>query len=97
MSPREFKRRWRNWLVQTIATTRSKLQSAQQRYRRNYDERLRLHGERIKIGDHVYLRVERKEEKQTRHKLAPVAEGPFKVKDVKDNTVVIVNASQDHV
>ena len=36
------------------------------------------------------MRVERRDESHTRHKLAAVAEGPFPVKSVKGHTVVIV-------
>ena len=84
--PRDFKKRWKNELLRTIATTRLKLAAAQARYKRNFDERLRLQTERIRPGAYVFLRVERKNEKDTRQKLAPVAEGPFLVKSIDKNT-----------
>lgn len=46
---------------------------------RNFDKHLRKNAEVIRPGDNVFLRVERKDEKETRHKLAPIAEGPFPV------------------
>ncbi len=59
------------------------------RMKRKYDDSLRRHREIIKPGDIVFLRDERKDETDTRHKLAAVAEGPFRVDSVKGNTVVI--------
>ena len=42
-------------------------------------------------GDDVYLRVERKHDTETRHKLAAIAEGPFPVKKVyKENKTVLL-------
>ena len=39
----------------------------------------------------MYLRVERKDDTETRHKLAPIAEGPFPVKKFyKDNKTVLL-------
>ena len=37
----------------------------------------------------MYLRVERRDEREHRHKLAAVAEGPYRVIEVKDSNVVI--------
>ena len=44
----------------------------------------------------MFLRVERKDDKETRHKLAPIADGPYLVKDVNQDgkTVVIVYDDQ---
>lgn len=57
--------------------------------KRNYDARLRRQRESIKAGDFVFLRFERRDEAESRHKLAAVGEGPYKVESVKGNTVVI--------
>ena len=61
----------------------------QTRYKRNYDNRLRKQSEKIQEDDYVYLRVERRDEREHRHKLAAVAEGPYRVIETKENTVVI--------
>ena len=67
------------------------LRSAQERYKRNYDNRLGKNDETIKLGDYVFLRTEKKDDKDSRHKLAQIAEGPYLVKqtDDKSKTVVI--------
>ena len=82
--------KWRQWLSKTLTEARSQLDKAQARYKRDYDKRLHRQRETIKKGDSVFLRVKRRDESQTRHKLAAVAEGPFPVESVKGNTVVIV-------
>ena len=85
----DFKRQWKHWLRDTLSTTKQRLDVAQARYKRNYDRRLRRQAEKIQVDDHVFLRVERKNLHDHRHKLAAVAEGPFRVKEAKDDTVVI--------
>ena len=49
-------------------------------YKRNYDKRLRRNNEKISQGDFVFLRSEKKSDKDSRHKLAPIALGPYLVK-----------------
>ena len=42
-------------------------------------------------GDEVYLRVERKDDTKTRHKLAPIAQLPFPVKKLdRENKTVLL-------
>ena len=95
-SAKDFKSKWKAWLEKALTETRDPLSKAQERYKRNYDRRLRRDLENIKAGDFVFLRVERKDDKETRHKLAPIADGPYLVKDVNQDakTVVIVYDDQ---
>ena len=72
-----------------LREAKDRLRKAQERYKRNYDARLRRQLETINKNDYVYLRVERRDENEHRHKLAAVAEGPFKVLETKGKTVVI--------
>ena len=62
---------------------------SQARYKRNYDARLRKQKEKVYLGDQVYLRIEKRDETQTRHKLAAFVDGPYPVVGVRGNTVVI--------
>ena len=89
--PLDFKHKWKKWLTKVIPETQQKLQKAQERYKKNFDKRIRKTTETIKPGDQIFLRIERKDEKETRHKLAPIAEGPFPVirVDTSSKTVVI--------
>ena len=65
--------KWRQCLSKTLVEARSQLDKAQERYKREYDKRLRRQRETIKKGDSVFMRVQRRDERQTRHKLAAVA------------------------
>ena len=92
--PKAFKEKWKRWLQDTLSNAKKRLDSAQARAKRNYDRRLRKQKETIQEGDFVYLRVERKNAADHRHKLAPVAEGPFRVTKTTGNTVVIERADR---
>ena len=51
-------------LTNAIKKAGTKLKEAQERYKRNYDKRLQCDNQVIKADDHVYLRVERRDEKK---------------------------------
>jgi len=88
---RGYKAKWKSWLAKALGEAGKHLRSAQERYKRNYDERLRRDTERISKGDYVFLRSEKTGDKESRHKLAPIALGPYLVKavDAKAKTVLI--------
>lgn len=75
--PLDFKHKWKTCLAKFIPEKQQKVKKSQERYKRNFDKRLRKEGETIRPGYHVFFRVERKEEKEKRHKLFPVSKGPF--------------------
>lgn len=56
--------------------TIERLKKAQSRYKSTYDTHLRKHAEVNKVDDYLYLRIERSDPNEHRHKLAPVAKGP---------------------
>ncbi len=87
--PIQFRDRWRAALAKVLKTSGDVMRATAARMKRNYDERLRVSREKIRPGDYVFLRVERRDENETRHKLAPVADGPFRVGSVRGNTAVI--------
>ena len=95
-STTDFKTKWKAWLEKALTETRAKLKAAQDRYKRNYDRRLRRDNETIKPEDSVYLRVERRDEAETRHKLAPIAKGPYRVKAVDNRSKTVVIEYDDH-
>lgn len=72
-----------------MVKTKELLTKAQARYKKNDDFRLLKQCEVIHLDDYVYLRVERKDPNEHRHKLPPIAKGPWKVIKVDDKTVVI--------
>ena len=71
-----FKEKWKARLKNALLESLKKLQAAQEPYKRNYDNRMRRAAEKINSDDQVYLRVERRDEKETRHKIAPIAQVP---------------------
>ena len=85
----DFKQKWKHWLQDTMLKTKERLTKAQARYKKNFDARLRKQRENITVDDYVYLRVERKDPTEHRHKLAAIAEGPYRVTKADDATVVI--------
>lgn len=69
------------------------LESSQNHYRRKYDKGLHLGTEEIFQGHYFFLRSEKKDEEDHRHKLAPIAEGVYVVKSV-DNTQALSLSSE---
>lgn len=65
---------------------------AQNRYTPNYDKRLRGDTGEIVPDHNVLLCVEKRDDKETRHKLFPIAKGSFKLKSVENdlNAVLII-------
>lgn len=91
-NPRGYKHKRKEWLAKAIPETQEKLRKAQERYKKSFDKRLRKEFEDFKAGDDVFLRIERNDDKDIQHNLAPIAEGPLKVKSVnrEAKTVSIV-------
>lgn len=56
----------------------------------NFRRKLCKNSENIKSGYNVFLSVERKDETETRHKLAPIAKGPFPVTKIEEVTKTVV-------
>lgn len=57
--------------------------------KRNFYAKLRRRKEKIKNGDHVFLHVEQKTEKDVQNELAPTITVPYQVIEIKPHTVVI--------
>ena len=80
---------WRTVLRKSIRDAKAEMKKNQDRYKRKFDKRLRKQNENIVTGDSVFVRREIRDDNLTRHKFAPLADGPFKV--VKsDNRVVTI-------
>lgn len=85
----DFKRTWKHCLNETIKKSKERLENAQTRCEKNYDARLHKKQEVIHDDDYVFIRVEPKNPKDHRHKLASIAEGLFKVTNVDGNMITI--------
>lgn len=88
-TPGQFHLRWQNWLKMLMSTAKDSLHREQRRYKRDFDKRLRLPTQEISAGSYVFVRKEYFGKQNPRHKLSPIAEGPFRVIDTTEQTVVI--------
>eukprot|EP00171_Calliarthron_tuberculosum_P002232 IDg2232t1 len=63
---------------------------SQQRYKKNYDKNLRIRRKHFEVEGYAFLRVEKNSKRKStrRHKLAPIADGLFRVTTVKERTIV---------
>lgn len=84
-----FQRRSNHWLYDTMLKHKQRLDTAQARYKNRLDKRSRKQREIIKEGDEDFLRAKWRNEKEDRHELANVADGPFRVMKADDKSVVI--------
>ena len=98
-SPVSFHAKWTHWLETIIQEAKAQLSKEQARYKKNFDSRLRLPKQEIRPGMYVFVRREKRTEEAPSHKLAPVAEGPYRVTDLGDGTVVIrtTNLAEERV
>lgn len=82
--------RWKRRLGILMETATPSLAKAQARYKANFDQHVRPTARPIGVGDWVYVRSDYEGEQGKRHKLAPVAHGPYVVNKVDDSTVVVL-------
>ena len=86
-------KRWRLRLAELFKTAEQSGEAARVRYKRDFDNRLRRNNERLAPGLFVFVRRDYAPKTDgsvpRKHKLSPVADGPFRVLSVDENTVVI--------
>ena len=87
---REYPAKWKCCLSALMSTASRNLAKRQARYNRDMDKRTRSLGEVITKESQVFLRKEYTNPKvEGKQKLSPVAEGPFPVREVNNDTLVI--------
>lgn len=87
---REAKFRWLNLLNTLLLTQKVVSAKARDRYKRNFDARLRSISHHPVVGGYVYLRRNyATAERGATRKLAPSANGPYVVRELRDTHVVI--------
>ena len=74
-----------NRLSSSLEGARSRLKKSQARYKRDFDRRVRESQRELRKGDYVYLDVPEK----PKSKLAPLAQGPYRVLKAKRHTIRI--------
>lgn len=60
----------------SITDTQAQIKFSPERYKRNFNKRLEKNEEEVKLGDKVYLCIERENDKGSIHKLSPIVDGP---------------------
>ena len=95
-----FKFRFLAWLRGLMATADKNLIAGQDRYKNDFDKRIRLPTPEYQVGDQVLVNreaalrsEERTDKDRVNNKLAPRTEGPFPVVKVDDHTVTILRGT----
>ena len=88
-SPKEFARDWKQWLQFLLSDARRKLVAEQKRYAKHFNKSIKPVGQGYTEGTLVFVRKEYFDSVEKKHKLSPVADGPYPVVSVTDDTVVI--------
>lgn len=92
--PSKYLQKWKAWLHTLMSTAGAEMRKAQERYKRNFENRLRKSCENIKKGTNVFIRKEYFSKEQPKHKLAPLANGPYEVINCDNKTVVVETGNQ---
>lgn len=69
------------------------MKRVQTRYERSCDAKLRRESKIIKAIDYVFVRVEKQEKNEHRHKLAALTGGPYQVIETKNDDLGIEKAT----
>ena len=93
-SSSQYYTKWMSWLESLMSTAKNSMNREQDRYRRNFDQRLRRHKQDIRPGSFVFVRKEYSNKSERKHKLAPIADGPFRVISANAHTVLIEDGSR---
>lgn len=91
-----FKKKYRQWIKALVSTAAASLRKRQDRYKIDFDARLRLPLPTFKVGDLVHLELEttlklaeNSKKDRVSNKLVPVTEGPYTIMKVDSHTVTI--------
>ncbi|CAN8076688.1 unnamed protein product [Agarophyton chilense] len=90
LSPTAYREAWKTWLMKLVPAARRSMGRAQAAYKRDIDTKAPRSPPRLAPDGYVFIRKEYwNPEKEKRHKLSPVADGPFRVIWVAPDTVVV--------
>lgn len=90
LTHKEARVAWLRRLGPAIHLARAEMDKAQARFKRNHDARLRKRKKNLCQGDFVWIRREKTAlPAGNRHKLAARADGPYRVTQINEKTVII--------
>ena len=86
----QYHTKWQSWLKSLMNTARTEMRKSQLRYKANYDKTIRSTAADYSPGRYVFVRRDYANPREnTRHKLAPVATGPYRIVTSDADTIVI--------
>ena len=86
----KYHAKWRVWLRGLMSTATVESKKSQERYRANYDKHIRASNEDYRPGTYIFVRRDYANPRtEARHKLAPVANGPYRIVSADQDTVDI--------
>lgn len=92
--PHTYAEKWKQWLAATFPTVRKQIDKKQARYKSNFNARIRSQRDSLKKGSLVYVCKEHYGRSDPQHKLAPIADGPYEVAEVNDDTAVVLKVQE---
>jgi transposase InsO family protein len=92
LPPAEFRYEWKQWLSHLMNSADDALRDAQQRYKRNFDNRVRPLSQALRPNAYAFLRADRPQSDNDgfHHKLAPLVTGPHRITEVADDGRTLV-------
>ena len=86
----QYHKKWTTYAKALTSTARKEIQKRQLRYKREFDDRVMPYKEDVTVGTYVFLRKDyTNPRRESKHKLASIATGPYKVTAREANTVTI--------
>ena len=90
LTAKEARFAWLQRIGQLVSTAKKRLLSATKRTKANYDRGRRARTKAFAAGDYAYVRLDKSNAPDgERHKLASVAEGPFRIVSTDGKTAVL--------
>ena len=78
-SAAQFHTKWTAWLESLMATAKPNLRKAQEKYKKDFDKRLRRDRQPLQPGGFAFVRKEYHDKEHVKHKLSDIVDGPFEV------------------
>lgn len=90
----QFQSKFQTTLRALMDTARKNMSIAQDRYKRDFDKRLRRPIQKLVVGNYVFVRKEYGSGER-RTKLSPIVDGPFQVASLDSNTVTVLRNGEE--
>lgn len=80
-----------------IYEIQERLWRSKEHYNNNFDKKIHKNVKNIKRGDNLFFSADWRDQKETRHKLAQITEGPFPVTKIGGEAKTVIIARPDTV